>query len=109
MQGQGMQWIAAVATIIFGLMGIWRGWQMRYRNRLDLISDWDNRPLPNPSTYAVSFSRVYIGIGSALVGMPLILWLGLPILIWAGTVAIIIWYWFYAIDVITDRARAVKR
>jgi hypothetical protein len=109
MQGQGMQWIASVATVILGLMGIWRGWQMRYRNRLDLISDWDSHPLPQPSAHAESFSRVYVRIGSALVGMPLMLWLGLPILIWAGIVAVIVWYWFNAIDAITDRARSVKQ
>ncbi len=36
-----MTWttIATTVAIILGLGGIIRGWQMGYRNRLDLISD----------------------------------------------------------------------
>lgn len=43
--------------------------------------------------------------GGVLILLPALLWLGLHILIWSGILGVIVWYWFYAIDVITDMAR----
>ena len=101
--------IASVVAVVLGLGGVIRGWQMRYKERVDLISDWDNCPLPNPAGFVKAFARVYIGIGSILIAMPLLLLLGMNILIWAGLVGVIVWYWFNAIDAIAERARATNR
>lgn len=107
MQEQASIWliIASVGTVLMGLGGVLRGWQMKYRNRLDLVSDWDNRPLPNPANFAQAFGNVYIGIGAVMIAMLLPLLLGLHLLIWTGIFYAIIWYWFRAIDVIAARAR----
>lgn len=107
MQGQTYTWalIATTVTILMGLGGVIRGWQMGFKNRLDLISDWDGKSLPSPAIYAKDFSTVYITLGGVLILMPALLWIGLPILIWAGILGVIIWYWFYAIDAITEKAR----
>lgn len=108
MQGQELIWsiIGSVAALALGLGGVIRGWQMGYKDRFDLISDWDNRPLLNPARAAKAYSRAYIGIGSILIVMPTLLLLGLNILIWAGIVGIIVGFWFYAIDTIVIQARA---
>ena len=105
-----MTWttIAITVAIVLGAGGIIRGWQMGYRNRLDLISDWDHRPLPNPSLHARAFARVYLAMGGILVAMPALLFLGLHIYIWCAITAVLVWYWFYAIDSITEKARATK-
>ena len=108
MQGQAMMW-ATVAAVLTGLGGIIRGWQMGFRGRLDLISDWDNRPLPNPAGFTKAFAHIYIGIGCLLVVMPLFLWLGMNFLIWCAITVIIVWYWFHAIDVVAERARVKNR
>lgn len=100
--------IAIAVAIIFGLGGLIRGWQMGFQGRLDLITDWDNRPLPNPAEYSKAFSRVYIGLGGAFMVAPLLLLVGLPVLILAGVFACLVWYWFNAIDVIVERARSMK-
>ena len=108
MQGQSMMLpiIASTITIVFGLGGLIRGWQMWFKGRHDLISDWDNRALPNPSAYAPAFARIYIGIGCVLLAMPLLLFLGMNLIIWCALSVIIIWYWFHAVEVVADRARA---
>lgn len=100
--------IVSIAVVLLGVGGVIRGWQMGYGNRLDLISDWDHRPLPNPSSHSKAFSRVYLSIGSVLIGMPVLLLLGLHIFIWYAITAVIVWYWFYAIDAIVDKARTAR-
>lgn len=52
MQGiAAFQWIGGIVALLLGLGGLIRGIQMS-KGRLDLISDWDNRPLPNPAEHA---------------------------------------------------------
>lgn len=79
---------------------------MGYQGRLDLISDWDYRPLPNPANFSKAFAHLYIGLGFVCLGMPLLLLLGLKILIWAGIFGIIVGYWTFAIDSIAMKAKA---
>jgi len=103
----------SILTFVFaalgGVGGIIRGWQMGFKGRLDLISDWDSRPLPDPARFAKAFSRIYIGLGGILIAMSLLLLLGLDIRICIAVAVAVIVSWFYAIDVVVARARATKR
>ena len=101
--------VASLFALILGFAGVFRAWQMRYKGRVDLISDWDNRPLPDAAAHAAHFARVYGWIGTVLLAMPAVLWIGLPILAWTAILGVIVWYWFAAIDAIADRARSLRR
>lgn len=107
MQGQDITFhiLVVVTALLFGFGGLIRGFQMLNRGRLDLISDWNNRPLPNPAEYAKPFARVYIGIGSLFLLLPLLLWLSGSLLLCGIVAGVLVWYWFEAIDKIAERAR----
>lgn len=107
MQGQDMTFhiMGGITVLLLGVGGLIRGFQMR-KGRLDLISDWDNRPLPNSAEYAKPFARVYISIGMVMLALPLLLWFGLPLFLWGIIVAVLVWYWFEAIERIAIRAKA---
>ena len=111
MQRQSMMLpiIASTITIVFGLGGLIRGWQMGFKDRLDLITDGNNHPLPNPAVYAKAYARIYIGIGCVLLAMPLLLLLGMNLLIWCAVSVIIVWYRFFATERVADRARAKNK
>lgn len=64
--------LGTIAAVLLGLGGIIRGIQMG-KGRLDLISDWDNRALPNPTEHAPAFSRVYIRLGGIIFTSPVVL------------------------------------
>jgi Flp pilus assembly protein TadB len=98
------QWMSVITALLLGLGGLVRGVQMSKGN-LDLISDWDNRQLPNPAEHASAFAHVYIRLGSVILISPIALWVGLPLLIWGVILAILVWYWFDAIERIAIRAR----
>jgi len=100
--------IASVVALIFCLGSLIRGWQMGYGGRLDLISDMDNRPLPNPANFAQTFCRLYLGLGGLMLIMLVLLWFGLNILIWSGLFGIILMSWTQVIDAIARRARLKK-
>ncbi len=97
-----------VVALLFGVGGLIRGLQMLFQGRLDLISDWDSRPLPNPAEYAKSFATVYISLGIAVLFVPLLILLGIPLLFCGIILAVLVWYWFQAIDKIAARAREAK-
>ncbi len=105
MQGiEAFQWVGVIAALLLGFGGLVRGIQMG-KGRLDLISDWDNRPIPNQAEHATEFARVYIRLGGVTFISPIALWFGLPLLIWGIFLAVLVWYWFEAIDKIAIRAR----
>lgn len=98
------QILGAIAAVLLGLGGIIRGIQMG-KGRLDLISDWDNRPLPNPNEHAPAFARVYVRLGVIIFISPVVLWFGVPVLVLGIVLAVLVWYWFEAIDRIALKAR----
>ena len=98
----------AAITAIFGIGGVFRGWQMRSGKRLDLITDWDNKPVPDQAQHCAAFARVYLGVGVAMLTIPLWLWLGLSIFLATPLAAVALWYWFEAIDRIVARARSAS-
>lgn len=106
MQEQGLfpVIVCSLVAAIFGFGGLFRGWQMGYQGRLDLISDWDYRPLPNPAEFSKAFAHLYIGLGGVCLAMPFLLFFGLKIFIWAGIFAVIIGHWSFAIDAIAESA-----
>jgi hypothetical protein len=109
MQGSvEFQVMAAIAAVVLGLGGLVRGVQMR-KGRLDLISDWDNQPLPNPSEHAPAYAGVYVRLGAVILISPLALWAGVPLLVWGIAVGVLVWYWFEAIDRISAHAREKHR
>lgn len=99
------QIIGIIFAVLLGVGGLIRGYQLR-KGRLDLVSDWDNRPLPNPEEHAPVFSRVYLRLGGIVLLSPAALVLGTPLVIWAAILAVLVWYWFEAIDRIASRAHA---
>ena len=105
MGGSNLAWIVSIALILIGLGAIFRGWQMHYRGRIDLISDWDSNPLPNPTSLTMPFFRVYAVAGATLCLLPIPLALGVPILIDCLLIAVVITWWFFAIDAIAARTR----
>lgn len=94
-----------ITSLLLGVGGLIRGIQMN-NGRLDLISDWERHPLPNPAEYARPFARVYISISILLLILALLLWFGLPLLLWGIIVVVLVWYWFEAIERIAIRAKA---
>lgn len=94
-----------ITVITFGIGGFVRGWQMRTGNRLDLITDTDYRPLPNPTRYAKVLGQVYFGFGAVMFVLLVVNMMGLTLLICAALAAIFLWCWFITIDRIADRAR----
>lgn len=106
MQGiAAFQILGAIAAVLLGLGGLIRGVQMG-KGRLDLISDWDSRPLPNPADHAPAFARVYIRLGGVILISPVALWFGVPVLVWGIVIGVLVWYWFEAIDKISAKARS---
>ena len=99
-----MPWIATITILLFGLAGIIRGWQMRFGSRLDLISDWECRPLPLPESLVLEFSRIYLTAGAILCGAPAFVLTGLPLVVCVLIAVLVVWYWVYRIDGIIVRA-----
>lgn len=99
----------AVITAILGTGGVIRGWQMASGRRLDLITDWDNKPVPDQPRHCAAFARIYLGVGAVMLTIPLWVWLGLSVFVAAPLAAVALWYWFEAIDRIATRARSAPQ
>ncbi|MBI2306894.1 MAG: hypothetical protein HYU78_06285 [Rhodocyclales bacterium] len=107
MQESEMFWsvVLSIVAVCFGVGGIFRGWQMGFRGRLDLVSDTDYRPLPDPAGSAKALARLYIGLGCVMLVLPLLLLAGVKLLVLGGAFGLVIWYWFYAVDTLAERVR----
>lgn len=95
-------------SVAVGAKGLIRGWRIGYRDRLDLVTDWDRRPLPNAPKFAKAFSSVFIVFSAALLLVPILLLFGMNSITGSAAVIVILWYWLFAVDSIAGWSRETK-
>lgn len=76
--------ISTIALILagavpFGALVVFRGWQMHFRHRHDLIRDWEGDPIPAPERHSARFFGLYAGCGLTIALVPTLLLLLTPL------------------------------
>jgi hypothetical protein len=91
-------------ALLCGALFVFRGWQMRFRKRTDLIVDWDRNPISDAPRYANAFSMAYALAGVAFSLLALAVVLEMHFGLWGILVGAVFWCLYAAIDFIAGRA-----
>lgn len=106
------EWFVWLARLMFvgifplGIGMLFRAWAIGMRRDYRYVADWRGRSIQNGKRWA----RLVMGInglggsGLLLVGVLIIL-VGLPFTVWTGATALIIWSYYFALQVVVQRAR----
>jgi hypothetical protein len=102
-------WLARLMFIgIFPLaIGmLFRAWKIGARKDYRYVADWRGRLIEDGKRWAYPVMGINGagGAGLLLVGV-LVLLVGLPFALWSGATALIIWSYYFALQLVVQRAR----
>ena len=104
-------WFVWLARLLFigifplGIGMLFRAWKIGIRRDYRYVADWRGRSIRDGERWA----RIVTGINGAggtgllTVGVLVVL-IGLPFVTWSGATALIIWSYFFTLQVIAQRA-----
>ena len=106
------EWFVWLARLMFigifplGIGMLYRAWGIGVRKDYRFVADWRGRSIQNGKRWAAPVLGINSvgGVGLLTVGM-LVLLVGLPFAMWTGATALIIWSYFFALQVVVQRAR----
>lgn len=109
------EWFVWLARLMFigifplGIGMAFRAWKIGVRKDYRYVADWRGRAIQDGKRWAGPVLGIN-GLGGAglLAVGALVLLVGLPFAIWTGVAALIIWSYFFALQVIVQRARRVE-
>ena len=109
------EWFVWLARLMFigifplGVGMLYRAWGIGVRKDYRFVADWRGRLIQDGKRWATPVLGINSvgGVGLLTVGA-LVLLVGLPFVMWTGATALIIWSYFFALQVIVQRARRVK-
>ena len=106
------EWFVWLARLMFigifplGAGMLYRAWKVGVRKDYRYVADWRGRPIRDGKRWAVPVLGIN-GVGGAgllTVGVLVVL-VGLPFATWSGATALIIWSYFFALQIIVQRAK----
>lgn len=108
-------WFVWLARLMFvgifplGVGMLYRAWTIAVRKDYRYVSDWRGRTIEDGKRWAdlVTGINAVGGAGLLLVGVLVVL-IGLPFAIWSGATAFIIWSYYFALQIVVQRARGVR-
>ncbi|MFH1819526.1 MAG: hypothetical protein ABIK08_09660 [Pseudomonadota bacterium] len=108
-------WFVWLARLMFvgifplGIGMLFRAWSIAVRRDYRYVADWRGRSIQEGKRWAAVVMGVngLCGAGLLVVGL-LVLLIGLPFAIWSGLTAFIIWSYYFALQVVVQRARSQR-
>jgi hypothetical protein len=105
-------WFVWLARLLFvgifplGIGMLFRAWKIGARKDYRYVADWRGRLIQDGKrwAYPVTVINAAGGAGLLLVGV-LVLLVGLPFVIWSGATALIMWSYYFALQLVVQRAR----
>jgi hypothetical protein len=108
-------WFVWLARLMFvgifplGIGMLFRAWAIAVRKDYRYVADWRGRSIED----GIRWANVVLGInGAGGVGLlavgVLVLLMGLPFAIWSGLTAFIIWSYYFALQIVVQRARSTR-
>lgn len=106
---EGLMWLARLMFIgIFplGIGMLFRAWKIGGRKDYRYVADWRGRVIEDGKRWAVPVMGINSagGVGLLLVGI-LVLPVGLPFAVWTGAIALILWSYYFGLQVVVQRAK----
>jgi hypothetical protein len=107
--GDWFVWLARLMFVGMLLLGggmLFRFWAIGVRKDLRYVADWRGRTIPDGKRWASAVMVINLvgGAGLLVVGV-LVLLVGLPFAIWTGAVAFLVWSYFFALQLVVQRAK----
>jgi hypothetical protein len=102
-------WLARLLYVgIFplGIGMLFRAWAIGMRKDYRYVADWRGRSIGEGKRWAPLVLGINLlgGSGLLVVGV-LVMLIGLPFAIWSGAAALIIWSYYFALQLVVQRAR----
>lgn len=109
MDADWMVWIARLMFLgIFPIAGLLlrRAWRVGVRGELRGVVDWHGAALPDPVRWARPWVLIHLGTGGFLLAVAVgVLALGISFEVWASLVALAVWTYYLAQNLLARRAR----
>lgn len=104
-------WFVWLARLMFvgifplGIGMLFRAWRIAMRKDYRYVVDWRGRSIKDGARWSNPVMAIngVGGVGLLMVG-GLVLLLGLPLAIWSGATALIVWSYFFTLQIIVQRA-----
>jgi len=108
-------WFVWLARLMFvgifplGIGMLFRAWKIAARKDYRYVADWRGRLIEDGKRWANPVMGINGagGAGLLLVGI-LVLLVGLPFATWSGATALIIWSYYFALQLVVQRARRAQ-
>ncbi len=109
------EWFVWLVRLMFvgifplGVGMLFRAWRIGVRKDYRYVADWRGRVIQNGKHWANPVLGINSvgGAGLLTVGV-LVLLVGLPFAMWSGATALIIWSYFFALQIVVQRAQTPK-
>lgn len=106
------EWFVWLARLMFvgifplGVGMLYRAWAILMRKDYRYVADWRGRAIQDGKRWAnlVTGINVTGGAGLLLVGI-LVLLIGLPFAMWSGATALIMWSYYFVLQIVVQRAK----
>jgi len=106
------EWFVWLARLMFvgifplGIGMLYRAWSIGVRRDYRYVADWRGRTIPDGARWAASVMGINGAGGAGLLAVGvLVLLIGLPFALWTGATALIIWSYYFALQVVVHRAK----
>ncbi|MHB1085522.1 MAG: hypothetical protein ACYCZA_11870 [Thiobacillus sp.] len=108
-------WFVWLARLMFvgifplGIGMLFRAWGIGVRRDYRYVADWRGRSIQAGKRWAnvVMTINGMGGIGLLTVGV-LVLLVGLPFAMWSGATALILWSYYFALQIVVQRAKNTR-
>lgn len=108
-------WFVWLARLLFvgifplAIGMLFRAWKIGARGDYRYVADWRGRLIPDQARWArvVTGINALGGSGLLLVGV-LVVAIGLRFAVWSGATALIIWSYYFALQVVVQRAGSAR-
>ena len=106
------EWFVWLARLMFlgifalGIGMLFRAWAIGVRKDYRYVADWRGRSIQDGERWAYSVMGINVagGVGLLVLGV-LVLLIGLPFGMWTGVAALIIWSYYFALQIVVQRAK----
>lgn len=109
------EWFVWLARLMFvgifplGIGMLYRAWAIAVRKDYRHVADWRGRTIQDGKRWATLVTGINGtgGAGLLLVGV-LVLLVGLPFVTWTGATALVIWSYYFALQIVAQRAKQAR-
>ncbi len=109
------EWFVWLVRLMFigifplGVGMLFRAWKIGVRKDYRYVADWRGRAIQDGKRWAFAVLGINSvgGAGLLMVGV-LVLLVGLPFTMWSGATALIFWSYFFALQIVVQRAQISK-